>query len=300
MIEKIALRNLRTSEELILDMVSTPDYVLKLVDWGTVSGTHHTYKYVNQIGVTVTNTSLETRDILIEGWVVARDEKQMSYLKRKLNAFVNPQETIRLFYNDYRIDFAPDETVKYTPNIKENNECFCKFQINGMAPDPLFFDNFESGSAFVETTPTFHFPLIISTNLPDKGVVFGKRIASLIANVTNVGAVPVGMRIIFKANGTIVNPGLINISTQEKFVIDKTLESGEEIEINTNVGEKRVRGRIGNEEFTNYFMYRNIDSSWLQLEIGENRFRYIADEGVDNLDVFVYFHNKYLEVEECH
>lgn len=300
MVERIALKKLRNSEELILDMVSTPDYILKSVDWGTVPGTHHSYKYVNQVGVSITNTSLEPRPILIEGWVVARDEKQMSYLKRKLNAFVNPQETFALIYSDYTINFVPDETVKYSISVAENNEYFCKFQISGTAPYPLFSDNFETGSVFVETTPAFRFPLVMSTSLEDKGIVFGKRIASLIAKVTNNGDTPVGMKIVFKAKGAVKNPGLINVNTQEKFVINKLMPYGEEIEINTNLGEKKVRGKPANGEFTNYFMYKDVDSSWLQLEIGENLFRYTADEGIDKLDVFVSFYNRYLEVQECY
>jgi hypothetical protein len=76
--------------------------------------------------------------------------------------------------------------------------------------------------------------------------------------------------------------------------------AGEEIEINTNVGEKSIRGKIGNAAYTNYFMYKNIDSSWLQLDVGDNLFRYNAEEGINNLDVFVYFYNRYLEVQECY
>ncbi|MDD2496385.1 MAG: phage tail family protein, partial [Tissierellia bacterium] len=69
---------------------------------------------------------------------------------------------------------------------------------------------------------------------------------------------------------------------------------------NTNAGEKSVRGKTNNVDFTNYFMYKDIDSTWLQLKLGENLFRYDADDGLDNLEVFVYFHNKFLEVQECY
>ena len=300
MVERIVLRRTKNSEELVLDMVSTPDYILKSVDWGTIKGTHHSYKYVNQVGESITNTSLASRPVKIEGWIVARDENHMTTLKQKLNSFVNPQEPIDLFYSEYVIRFNPDETVKYSINSAENNDVICKFQIYGTCPDPLFADNFENISAFVTTDANFHFPLILSKSLPDKGIVFCKRTASLIANVVNNGAISVGMRIVFKANGTVVNPSLINVNTQEEFVINKTLIADEEIEINTSIGEKGVKGRIGNNEFVNYFMYKDIDSSWLQLEVGDNLFRYDAKEGIDNLDVFVYFYNKYLEVQECY
>ena len=300
MVERIVLRKVKNFNELTLDMVSTPDFILKSVDWGVVRGTHHSYKYVNQVGVTVTNTSLGTRDIMIEGWIVAQDETQMTYLKGILNAFVNPQEEIDLFYGNYVIRFKPDESVRYSIAFAENNDSFSKFQINGTAANPMFSEVIENKSVFAATVPAFHFPLIISQSLDEGGIVFGKRIASLIANAHNDGAVSVGMRIVFKANGSVINPSLINVSTLEEFKINKTLVAGEEVEINTNTGKKSVRGKIGNNDFSNYYMYKDIDSTWLKLEIGDNLFRYNADDGIDALDVFVYFNNQFLEVQECY
>lgn len=299
MVERITLRRIKNSEELVLDMVSTPDFILKSVDWGSIKGTHHSYKYVNQIGESIENTSLGPRPINIEGWIVAKDKNQMNSLKRRLNSFVNPKEEYNLFYNDYVINFVPDETVKYTNNRAENNDAFSKFQIVGTAPNPLFSDNFENKLSFVMTSPEFHFPLVMSSELPDEGIVFGKRSVSLITSATNNGSVSIGMRIIFRANGTVVNPSLINVDTLEEFKINKTMVANEEIEINTNIGEKRVRGKIGENNQKNYFMYKDINSKWLQLEVGDNLFRYDAESGINNLDVFIYYYNRYLEVQEC-
>ena len=64
MVESIRLQNVATSARFKFDMVTTPDYVLNSVDWGVVESTHHSYKYVNQIGVYVTGSSLETRKVL--------------------------------------------------------------------------------------------------------------------------------------------------------------------------------------------------------------------------------------------
>jgi len=300
MVERIILKKVKNSEELILDMVSTPEYILKSVDWGTIKSTHHTYKYVNQVGVTVSGTSLETRPITIEGWIVANNKARMTILKKKLNSFINPQEAIDLYYSDYMIRFIPDETVKYANTQSENNDAFCKFVITGTCPNPLFTNINENVSIFATTVAKFHFPLIMSTSLPEKGVVFGSRTDSLIANIFYEGTIISGMRIIFKAKGTVVNPKLINVNTQEQFVLNKTLTADEEVEINTNIGEKSIKGKIGNASYDNYYMYRDINSSWLQLEIGDNLFRYDADSGLENLEIFVHYFNKFLEVQECY
>lgn len=300
MVEEITLRKISNSEEIHMDMVTTPGYILKSVDWGTIKGTHNTYKYLNQIGVSVNNTSLGTRDIEIEGWVVAQHERDMTEKKAALNAFINPQEPLDLLYDDYKIQFNPDNTVKYSINYAENNDVVCKFQIVGTAHDPMFVDSIENRLNFATTTAGFHFPLVISPQLPEGGVVFGSRTDSLIATVINKGSVPTGMRIVFKAKGSVSNPKLINVETQEQLLISKDLVSEEEIEINTIVGSKRVRGRIGETSpFTNYFVYKTLDSTWIQLAVGKNLFRYDADNGLDNLEVFVYFQNRFLEVQEC-
>lgn len=299
MIEEITLRKVSNSEEIHMDMVTAPGYILKSIDWGVIKGTHNTYKYLNQIGVSVNNTSLGTRDIAIEGWVVAQHERDMTAKKVALNAFINPQEPLDLLYRDYKIQFSPDSTVKYSINYPENNDVVCKFQIVGTAHDPMFVDNLENRLSFATTTAGFHFPLVISPQLPEGGAVFGSRTASLIATVINKGSVPTGMRIIFKAKGSVSNPKLINVETQEQLLISKDLVAEEEIEINTVIGSKRVRGRVGETSpFTNYFVYKTLDSTWIQLAVGKNLFRYDADRGLDNLEVFVYFQNRFLEVQE--
>ena len=50
----------------------------------------------------------------------------------------------------------------------------------------------------------------------------GYREPSLIVNTNNIGDVKTGMRIEFKALGTVVNPKLVNIETQDFIKINKT------------------------------------------------------------------------------
>lgn len=300
MVEHITLRNQVTGNVLELDKVTTPNYILESVSWGEVKGTHHSYKYVNQIGVHITNTSLETRDVEVVGWIVADSDAQMTNFKSKLNRFANPQQNIEVTYSDYKISFSPDSSVKYSATVAENNEVMCKFKIEGLASDPLFKDSVDTKVLAASTKPLFHFPLII--NKDDQSpptIMFGAREPSLIVGVFNYGSVSTGMRIVFRAVGTLSGPSLVNVLTQEYFKLDTTLHAGDEVEIITTIGEKRVTGHI-NGVNKNYFKYRDLGSAWLQLEVGDNMFRYDADSGIDNLEVYIYFSNKYLEVQECY
>lgn len=300
MVENIKLTNEATLATLELDMVTTPYYVLEKVDWGQISATHHSFKYVNQIGLYVTGTSLETRDgVSIIGWVIADTENQMTERKKVLNRFVNPQQVLKMEYRDYVLEILPKKTVQYSASIEENNEVMCKFQISATAFDPLFRKSVENRVAAATTRGMFHFPLKIGAI--DNGyptIMFGLRQPSLIIDVYNSGAVKTGIRMVFKALGTLKNPSLINVNTQQYFKINKTMSPGEEIEVNTTIGVKKIIGRINGEEF-NYFKYRDFDSKWLQLETGDNLFRYDAEENIGGLEVYIYFNNRYLEVQEC-
>lgn len=300
MVEGIKLQSVDTGAILVLDMVSTPDYILGSVDWGAVESTHHSFKYVNQIGVYVTGTSLETRSISITGWVIAENETMMTNRKRVLNRFFNPQGAIDVFYKNYVLRFLPNTSVKYSATVADNNEVVCKFKIEGYCPDPLFKEKTESKVAAARTVPMFHFPLVISKTpkLPG-GIIFGLRQPSLIVAINNSGAVDVGMKIVFRANGTLSGPSLINVNTQKYFKVNKSMQAGEEIVIDTIIGEKKVQGTL-NGVTSNYFKYRDLSSEWLQLSVGDNLFRYDADQNAENLEAYVYYNNKYLEVQECY
>lgn len=300
MVEGIKLQNVETRAVLTLDMVSTPNFILNSVDWGAVESTHHSFKYVNQIGVYVTGTSLETRSVTIQGWVIAENESLMTIRKTTLNRFFNPQQAVDLFYKDYVLRFLPNTSIRYSATIAENNEVICKFKVEGYCPDPLFSEQVENKVAAASTQPMFHFPLIISeTPNPPGGIIFGLRQPSLIVTVTNNGAVDVGMKIVFRASGTLTNPSLIEVNTQKFFKVNKTMVAGEEITIDTIIGEKKIEGYL-NGITSNYFKYRDLDSEWLQLKVGDNLFRYDADQNVGNLEVYIYYNNKYLEVQECY
>lgn len=299
MVENIVFKRVDSNEELALSMTDTPFYILNNVDWGVIQGTHHSYKYVNQIGVSITSTSLKERSITVTGWIIADTEEEMDERKQFLNRYFDPRYEIDVMYKNYFLRFVPDNTVKYGASEKENNDTIVQFQIKGTCADPLFSEINGSKETIAATIATFHFPLIMSTNLYERGIVFGYRQPSLTAKVTNKGAVEVGMKIVFKAIGELTNPRLIDVDTREFVAIEKSMVAGEEIVINTNVGEKSIKGKIGNEDYSNYFMYKDLDSTWLQLRLGDNLLRYDADSGLDNLEVYLYFYNKYLEVQEC-
>lgn len=293
MTNSVTLVNTNTGGKVNIN-TSVGEYWLDTVDWGTVKSNNHTFKYIDQIGVYLYNTTLETRQIMITGWVARENEEEVRRMKRALNSLVNPKHTLEAIRGNYKISFVPVTSVKYSVTYKENNEYMAKFLITGYCPYPLFTDLYDSVVSVAYTEPRFKFPLVIPSR---EGMVFGVRQPSLIAEVNNLGDFPVGYTIEFKATGTVVNPRLIDIGTQEFVRINKTLVSGETVKVYTQEGNRRVVG-LWNGVETNYFQYRTYDSSWLQLEVGQNLLRYDADEGLSSLEVVITFNQGYLEVEE--
>lgn len=300
MVENIVLSNEELGQSLELDKVITPWFILDYIDWGQIKADQSTNKYVGQHGESLVSNMLGTRDVELSGWVIARSDDDMSRRKRFLNRFVNPLQRMIVTYNDYAIAFYPGTTIEYDDKTAENNEVVCKFMIEGTAYDPMFKDRNSTNVVAAQVTPMFHFPLVIPEQPdPPGGVVFGLIETSLTMNVFNAGSISTGMVITFRARGSVKNPRITNINTQEYFALSKQLEAGEVVKINTNVGSKSIRGYIDGET-KNYFMYRDFGSTWLQLALGDNLFVRSADENVDNLEVTIEFYNRYLEVQECH
>ena len=293
MIEYIELRNLNLGTRISINK-SVGDYWLDQVDFGQVESVIHTFKFINQIGETIYNTTLEPRSITISGWVAAWDENTVHRLKRILNGFCNPVHTLEAIVNEKKIQFQCNGSIKYSATYKENNELICKFLIQGYCAYPLFTDESEHVVSVASTEGLFKFPLIIPEG---EGIMMGIRQPTLIAEVKNNGDLPVGYTIEFQAFGTVVNPILTDIGSQQFIKINKTLTNGEIVTVDTREGYRMIHGILDGKE-TNYFKYRSYDSGWLSLQPGTNYLRYNADSGVSALEVYIRYSPGYLEVDE--
>lgn len=293
MIESIVLENLSIGTSLPIN-ISNREYVLDSADFGTIQSSRNTYKYINQVGVYVTGTTLESRTINIIGWVVADSQADMTRRKNFLNRFVNPLQQLRLHYEEYQIDGIPTKTISYGTDISTNNEVLCKFMISLFCPDPLFHTENGTNVLIADWLPKFHFPLIIPK---DRGIIMGLRSPASIATLNNDGAMPCGFVVTFKASGTVKNPYILNILTQEKIRLVETMGADETLRVSTVPNNKTVK-KISNGVETNAFNLLDLSSTFFSFPVGETYIRYGAEEGVVNLSVEVYYDTGYLEVQK--
>lgn len=121
--------------------------------------------------------------------------------------------------------------------------------------------------------------------LPVDGIPFGEIDLNATETFTNNGDITCGMQIDIVALGTVVNPQIANVNTNQFIGVDITLNSGDSLVINTERGNKYVT--LNGTQIFNGINYSGND--WLQLETGENTFVINASSGSEN----VYFHIYY-------
>ena len=169
-----------------------------------------------------------------------------------------------------------------------------EFHIQLECLNPFWREEQEEKEDIASWVPAWEFPCEIEQDNPES-MIFGYRAESVIVNCYNEGDVATGMRVRFSALGTVRNPIILNVDTQEFIQLNVTMQTGDIIEVNTVYGSKGAK-LIRDGAEIDYFRYVDVDSTFMQLAIKDNNFRYDADEGVNSLDVAIFYNKEYLGV----
>ena len=153
--------------------------------------------------------------------------------------------------------------------------------ISLICPDPKFYALSDTLTQMAVWKDMIHFPLRII-----EPVHVTEKVNSLICNVANPSAVPMGLTVKFMASGTVTNPSLYDINRQQLMQINTTMHAGDVIVVTTAEGNKHVRLISGGvtTEINNLMLY---PLKWLQAYQGDNVFRYNASSGIDSLSVTI-------------
>lgn len=249
-------------------------FVVSLMDLGSIDANLSSYSGAGQNGQTITSRSFGTRDISIEGHILADSSDTMKSRKAILQKIITPSSDFWLVVDSkYKILVTATGTLQYSKEWYRNNELLTSFTIDGVASNP-FFQTLEPQSANITGwIKDFHFPYV---NEEGSAFTFGHRSEAKIVDLRNESEVETGMVIQFKAiGGTIINPRLVDADKGEALAISGTLEANDELIINTGYGQKSVRNTTRDE---NWLHHLNIESTWLQMPIGLSSFKYEYDE----------------------
>lgn len=196
----------------------------------------------------------------------------------KLYKYFKMKNAIRLFYKNSTRDVYIDGYVQHI-----NIQYFDKkqiVQITVFCPNPFFNDVSDNMVEFNAIDSLFEFPFEIVTPIPFSEITTGEEI-----NVRNLGDVASGMEIKIIVAGTVTNPVMYNVVTNQYFKIMKSFATGDVIVINTNKKYKKVQLTS---EGTTTSIVGNIasGSTWLQIDPGDNIFQITADSNPENIIAF--------------
>lgn len=250
-------------------------------------------KGVGQDGTTIEDVSLSDRPLQILGVIKGFSKEDIAKDRAKLLQVFNPKIKgwLQYEYGDVKrkircqVQNAPKFSKKFT------NYKYQDFLIDLICPNPYWQDLNTVKTGIAYWKGTFEFPL----ELTEAGIELGIREPSLIVNVNNPGDVECGMKVEFRAISTVINPIIINVLTQEFIKLNRPIEAGEVITVNTHFGNKRIESKL-NGIISNAFNYLDLESTFMQLEVGDNLFRYDAEENINNLEVNIYYSPQYLGV----
>lgn len=238
-------------------------------------------------GATYQRTRLDIREFDLPFYIDRKGRADWWIEEQRILAYkvFNPKK------NPLRIDITTPAGKEYylhanlqgapffPTELESENELFQDGLLQFTANDPYIYESTVQSVDVATWIGAFEFPL----EIPEEGIEMGYREESLIANVKNDGQESTGMLIRFRANGTVVNPSLINVNTYEEFKLNYTMLGGDVIEVSTYPGRKTIT-LIRNNVRSSIFHARQLLSKFLQLEVGDNLFRYDAENGQDGLN----------------
>lgn len=184
------------------------------------------------------------------------------------------------------------------PDIFTNHETA---QISIICPDPFFYERGQEEIAFAGEHPNFEFPFS-NESLDEKLIEFGIVTDDNRAVLDYRGDADTGVLITAHCvHGSSEGITIWNTGTREKIRIDTTkikrltniqFGEGDDIIINTKIGEKSIR-LLHDGTYYNIISCINKDADWFQITQGRNTFTFVCESGEDNLMVTFRYRNAY-------
>ena len=245
-------------------------------------------KGIYQDGININRNVLNERILTLNCYMVIDTEQQRAFLKNKLYSTFNSKAKGRLtVYANTLIRTAENVVVIQSPIFDDDYETsneLVPFQIQLMMPTP-FFTSGEIGSEIATWYGGFSFKTKLPLKFKQKGDTKKK--------IFNEGHVDTPVKIYFE--GPAVNPSIKNLTTNKLIKINRTIEAGEVLIINTEYGNKTVEIE-SNDTVLNAFHYLDLDSEFFSLIPGDNLIEYTTDNELDVQKVEIRYKERYLGV----
>jgi hypothetical protein len=264
-----------------------PYFLTKIDGIGDIRQTVNTFKAPDQDGAFYISSTLDMRNITLEGTVIADTPDEAYAQRHRFLQIFSPKVSGTLLYRERQIACVVEE-AGFTISTRQR---IPSFFVSLLCPSPFFETQDEVREELASWIPLFEFEL----ELPESGMEFGMRQPSQIIAVDNIGDVSCGCEIVFRALGTVTNPELLNMDTGEYIRLLTTMSTGDELRVYTHFAGKRVVS-VNGTTVTNAFSLLDTGSAFFQLAAGVNTLRYDASVNMDLLEVSIYYRPQFLGV----
>jgi len=244
----------------------------------------------NTDGANFLRSNFQTRDVDLEGYIRVSGMKDSIIQKHRdtLYRVFNPKNKVIVEFEDeniyYQIEGYPVSFPVFESGFQNSNHSFQRFLLQLHCTDPFIYKA-KKYIVFADVVPKFSFPLQFNS------VVFGEKSTSgLIETVYNSGVMECPLEIKMKATNTVVNPSLLNVYSGEQIKFNTTLLPGEELYINT--GRKKEISKITGNIKEPFYYALDLSSEMMNLRVGDNVFRFAADENEEYLLVEISYRER--------
>lgn len=260
-----------------LELGFNPPFILQGIDGtGGVSVNHQTQKLYNQDGEISKNSTVASRPITLRASIIADNDDALFQYREDISRIFNPK------YNSGVLTYITpngtkriDAKVDVSPSFYnyQNNTVTVLIELIALNP---YWKGENSFNMFINTPyfSMFQFPLQLETQM---GVLTESYI------VTNNGNISSPLDIEIKSGSSEVT--IEKLKTGEKIIVNRAIPDGSKLLISTSKGNKKIKVINSDGTENNGFAYLDIDSSFFQLDIGENPLRILTDSAGTNIDI---------------
>lgn len=243
-----------------IELFGRPFRLLRFEGLGDVEADVQRQKSPFQDGTTYIDSVLEDKSFEIELKITAKNQDELAYYRKKLASVFNPKlglGILKRIESDevMQIEAIPESVPFFPDGASNRSRTFQRAVINMIAPNPYW----QSPSITEEPAfeGLFEFPFEGEFEM---GIQRDERI------IYNDGDAPAPIHVIFY--GPAQEPQIANLTTGEFIKINKYLYENEKLIIDT--AEKSVFYEDENGNRENVFHWLDLDSTFFNLEIGEN------------------------------
>lgn len=239
----------------------------------------NTSKIAGLDGSQYNSSTLNERNIVITIKINGDVERN----RINLYSFFRNKEWCKFYYkNGTRDVYIEGYVESLEGDLFTNNETM---QISILCPNPYFKDMQEIIDDISKALAAFEFPFSINETEP---IPISTIDVSRITNVFNNSESETGIIIEIDVLSNINKIQLNNITTGETFTINSNFLANDKITIDTNKGSKKVY-LTRNGETSNLFTSILRGSTFFKLDIGDNFFSYLVDNGVNDDAIHILF-----------